>query len=97
MNNYMPQEPSNSLGRMYASREKQIAFNKIVLKKEEVIAIHSEVSDFLNGMRMDEATIVCVNVSQRMGETQPISGQLWVQGEIRMTATSSSLQRIGDT
>jgi hypothetical protein len=49
-NNNKVQQPPNTLDRIHASREKQIAFNKRVLKNEdEVGGINRLLSDFLQG------------------------------------------------
>jgi hypothetical protein len=74
------QQPPCALNRMHASREKQIAFNKRVLRsEEEVSGINSGPSDFLNGLSMAIPTFVCLNVGELMTAIQPICGQLWVQ------------------
>jgi hypothetical protein len=73
----------------------QIAFNKSVLKKEEIVAINSGLSDFLVGMSMEQMTFVYVNVGQRMRGTQPVCGQLWIQDDRRMTPAGTSLPGMG--
>jgi hypothetical protein len=62
-NNNPVQVPPRSLDRMHASRQRQIAFNKRVLKAEEQIArINSGFADFLQDMSFDpvEPVFVCV-------------------------------------
>jgi hypothetical protein len=72
INNYIPTEPPSFLGPTHASRQKQIAFNKSVLKKEEeVVAMNSDISIFLNGLRMDEAIVVCAPAERHATDMWP--------------------------
>jgi hypothetical protein len=59
------------------SGQKQIAFNKRILEKEnETGHINSELPDFLNGLNILKPTFVFLNVGERMRGTQPVCGQL---------------------
>jgi hypothetical protein len=92
MNNTIVQEPPATLARMHASRERQIAFNKRVLEKEnEVSAVNSELSDSFTAINLDKSTFVFLNVGERMRATQPICGRLCANDSRKMSATSTIL------
>jgi hypothetical protein len=85
------QVPPMSLERMHASLQKQIAFNRRVLKAEDQVAgINSGMGDFLQDMSFEssEGVFVCVNVDHTARGNQPVGGQLWTQSGRQMTATN---------
>jgi hypothetical protein len=95
-NNTEVQFPPASLEKVHAFREKRIAFNKSVLRnEEEVSGINSALLEFLQGMSLATTVFMSVNVGERMCGTQPICGQLLVQEDRQMTATSTSLAGLG--
>jgi hypothetical protein len=74
----------------------EISFNERVLEKEnEVVPINSALPEFLMGMSMNKSTFVSINVGQWMRGTQPIGGQLWIQEDRKMSATSTVLPDTG--
>jgi hypothetical protein len=92
INNNEMQKPPTALGRMHASCQKQIAFNKWVVEKENEIAhINSEMADFLIDMDLGLTTFVFLNVGERMRCTQQVCGQLWINVSRKMTATRTVL------
>jgi hypothetical protein len=77
ISNNKVQSPPSSLDRMDASFQKQIAFDKRVLKNEdEVAGITSSISGFLQGIDLEQPVFICVTVGERMRGTQPVCGQL---------------------
>jgi hypothetical protein len=93
-NNNPVQVRPMSLERMRASLQKQIMFNRRVLKAEDQIAgINSGIGDFLQDMSFDlsDPVFVCVNVAHKGRGSQPVGGQLWTQCGRHMTATNLPL------
>jgi hypothetical protein len=92
------QEPPTSLRRIHASREKQVAFNKRVFKnEEEITAINSGLADFAMGTTMEKASVVCVNVGNRIRGSRAVCGELWTQEDKQMSAASTSLTGMGNS
>jgi hypothetical protein len=80
---------------------KQVAFNqRIIAAEEEISGINCDVADFVSEMSLDpsEQVIICVNGSQEMkrGETAR-AGQLWVQGDRKMSVSNSPLPGMANT
>jgi hypothetical protein len=74
-NNNGVQTPPNSLERIHACLQKQVAFNQRILKNEELISgIDVEMAEFLREMSMEAPLLACVNVSGRIRATQRICG-----------------------
>jgi hypothetical protein len=71
---------------------KQRAYNQRVLNAEkEAAGINCDVADFLSGMSLDpsDQLIICVNGSEEMKRNESaVGGQLWIQGDRQMTASS---------
>jgi hypothetical protein len=83
-----------SLERMHASLQKQITFNRRVLKAEDQIAgINSGIGDSLQDMSFDlsDSVFVCVNVAHKGRGSQSVGGQLWTECGRQMTATNLPL------
>jgi hypothetical protein len=94
-NNNPVQEPPFALDRMHASRQKQIAFNRRVLKTEDQVAgINPGLGDFLQDMSFndEDPVFICVGIGHTMRGTQPVGGQLWTQGSRQMTANNKALE-----
>jgi hypothetical protein len=80
---------------MHACQQKQVAFNRRVLKpEEEVSGINSGLADFLQEMSFapENPVYVCVNVGERTKGTQPIGGQLWTQECRQMSVTNKVVE-----
>jgi hypothetical protein len=80
---------------------KQVAYNQRVLEAEQEIAgINCDIADFLSGMSLDpvDQVVICVNGSEPMkrGE-EAVGGQLWMQGDRRMTVSNSVLDGMENT
>jgi hypothetical protein len=76
---------------MHASLQKQVAFNRRVLKNEELTSgINADLADFLQdmGVAAENPVFVCVNVGERMRGTQPVCGQLWTQEDGQISAVN---------
>jgi hypothetical protein len=94
-NDNIVQEPPFALDRMHASLQKQVAFNRRILKTEEEVArINSGLGDLLQDMRFSEEhpLFVCVNVGHTMRGAQPVGGQLWTQESKQITAMNKVLE-----
>jgi hypothetical protein len=92
-NNNRVQTPPNSLERMHARLQKQVAFNQRVLKNEELIAgINVALAGFLQGMDIDMPLYACVNVGERVRGAQPICGELFVHEDRQMSASCEPLE-----
>jgi hypothetical protein len=80
---------------MHSSFLKQVAYNQRVFKAEEATAaINTEVADFLLGHSTDpaEPVIICVSADeQRKRYEQAVAGQLWMQGDRKMSAANVPL------
>jgi hypothetical protein len=90
-NNNTVQRPSQTLDTMHASRSKQNAFNRRILKVEdEISGINSDLAQFVQKLSPDPANpiYVCVNDGASMRGSQPIGGQYWRQGNLQMAATN---------
>jgi hypothetical protein len=95
------QKPPNFLDRMNPRYLKQVAYNDRVIEAEkEVAAIDCEAAVFLEDMTLDpaEQVVIYVNGSEEMkrGEAA-VAGQLWTQGERRMTASNTVQQGMANT
>jgi hypothetical protein len=89
-NNNGVQTPPNSLDRMHACPQKQVAFNQRILKSEEEVAgISADLADF--------PLFACVNVGGRMLGTQPMCGQLWTQKDRQVSATCFHMEGLGNS
>jgi hypothetical protein len=80
---------------------KQVAYNyRIIEAEKKVAAINCELPLFLAEMSLDpaEQVYICVNGSEEMkrGEEQ-IGGQLWIQGERRITAHNHICEGLANT
>jgi hypothetical protein len=92
------QESQASLGRLQASQQRQVVFNRRILENEnEVAHINSELSDFLNGRDMTIPTFAFLDVRDQVEGSQPICGQLWVNGSRKMTAASTTLPSLSNS
>jgi hypothetical protein len=92
--------PPNTLARMHACRQKQVAFNKSILRNEVNIAtMNADISHFLRGFdpNPEKTMHVAHGIGSRARGAQPIYGQLWEQDGRRMTATSSPPRECGTT
>jgi hypothetical protein len=90
-NNNPMQVPPPTLYQMHASLQKQIAFNRRMLKAENQSAgINSGLGDFLQDMSFEESdpVFVGVGVGHTMRGNQRVGGQLWIQSDRQMTATN---------
>jgi hypothetical protein len=90
-NNNKVQRPLDSLERMHACREKQVAFNQRILKNEEMVSgINSEIADFLCSFdaRPETRVYACVNVADQSRGWQPVCGQIWLQEDRQQAAIS---------
>jgi hypothetical protein len=90
-NNNPVQEPPFSLDRMHASLQKQISFNRRVLRADEQTAgINSGIGDFLQEMSFEEANPVFVSAGAcyTMRGTKAIGGQIWKQEDREMSAVN---------
>jgi hypothetical protein len=97
-NNNRVQTPPNSLDRMHACIQKQVAFNQRILKKEEMISsINVEMPDFMMGVVVEVSIVACVNFGERMRGTQPVCGVLLVQEDRRMTQSCSAMDGLGNS
>jgi hypothetical protein len=95
------QKPPNILDNMNSRYLKQVAYNdRIIEAEKEVSAINCEAAEFLAEMTLDptEQVIICVNGSEEMkkGE-EAIGGQLWMQGNRRMTAHNHVQEGLANT
>jgi hypothetical protein len=86
---------------MQSTFSKQLACNQRVLNAEkEVAGINCDVADFLSGMSFDpsDQLIICVNGSEEMKRNETaVGGQLWIQGDRQMTASSLVLEGMVNT
>jgi hypothetical protein len=57
--------------------------------EEEIVAINSELSDFLIKWNPTIPTFVWVNAGSRTRGTQPVAARFWLQEERRMISTST--------
>jgi hypothetical protein len=80
---------------MHASLQKQIAFNRRVLKAEDRIA---GLADSLQDVSFDESdpAFICVAADHTMRGRRPVGGQLWKQGDREMTSTNHVLDGMDD-
>jgi hypothetical protein len=89
------QKPPNGLDRMHATFLKQVAYNDRVIEAEkEVSSVNCDIADFLSGMTFDpdDQVVICVNGSEEMKrDEEAVGGQLWMQGDRRMTASNHVL------
>jgi hypothetical protein len=95
------QKPPNGLDRMRTTFLKQVAYNQRVLEAEhEIAGINCDIADFLSGMSLDPAdqVVICVNGLEPMkrGE-EAVGGQLWMQGDRRMTVSNTVLDGMENT
>jgi hypothetical protein len=81
-NNDKAQELPTSLARMDASERSQAAFNATVPREgTKVVAINSDIPDFLTWLSMAVPVIVSINAPETFKGSQPVCGQLWTQQE----------------
>jgi hypothetical protein len=89
------QKPPNSLDQMHSSFLKQLAYNQRIFKAEDAIsAINVDVADFLLNCSTDptEPVIICVSPGESMKRhEQAVAGQLWMQGDRKMSAANVPL------
>jgi hypothetical protein len=93
------QKPPNGPDRVQSTFVKQVAYNQRIMEAEsEISGINVEVPHFLSEMNADERAIVCVNSSEEMhrGESA-MAGQLWIQGDRRLTASNKAFPGMPDT
>jgi hypothetical protein len=93
------QKPPNGLDRMQSTFVKQIAYNQRIMEAEsEISGINVDAPHFLSEMNAEERVIVCVNSSEEMhrGESA-MAGQLWIQGDRRLTASNKAFPGMPDT
>jgi hypothetical protein len=83
---------------MHACLQKEVAFNRRILKNEEEVAgINADLEDLSQDMKMDTHLFACVNVGGRMRRTQPVCGQLWTQEDRQMSATCFPMEGLGNS
>jgi hypothetical protein len=84
---------------MQSTFSKQVAYNQRVLEAEKEIAgINCDVPHFLEDMSVDEPVFVCINSSEELKrDEQAIAGQLWVQGDLQMTASNATPEGMANT
>jgi hypothetical protein len=88
------QTPPDSLDRIHACLQKQVAFNQRILKNEELISgVNVDLADFLQGMSMEAHLVACANVGGRMRGTQPV----WNQEGRQMIASCLPLDGLGNS
>jgi hypothetical protein len=95
------QKPPNGLDRMRTTFLKQTAYNQRVLEAEQEIAgINCDIAEFLSEMSLDpvDQIVICVNGSEPMkrGE-EAVGGQLWMQGDRKMTVSNTVLDGMENT
>jgi hypothetical protein len=95
------QKPPNILDKMNSRYLKQVAYNdRIIEAEKEVAAINCEAAESLAEMTLDpaEQVIIRVNGSEEMkkGE-EAVGGQLWTQGNRRMTAFNRVHEGLANT
>jgi hypothetical protein len=90
------QKPPNGLDRLQSTFQKQVAYNQRIMEAEIGIAgINCDVPNFLYDMSFapEDQLIVCINGSEGMKrDEEAIAGQLWIQGDRKMTASNRVLQ-----
>jgi hypothetical protein len=95
------QKPPNFLDRLQSTFMKQVAYNqRIIAAENEISGINSDVADFVSGMSLDpaEEMIICVNGSEEMKRNETaMAGQLWIQGDRKMTASNPPLDGMANT
>jgi hypothetical protein len=95
------QKPPNCLDRMNSRYLKQVAYNdRIIGAEKEVAALNCDPAEFLDGMTLDpsERVIVCIIGSEEMKRDEmQVAGQLWLQGDRRMTASNHVHEGLANT
>jgi hypothetical protein len=95
------QKPPNCLDRMHSTSLKQVSYNDRVIEAEkEVSGINCDVADSLSRMTLDPAdqVVMCVNGSEEMKrDEEAVGGQLWMQGDRKMTAYNRVLDGMGNS
>jgi hypothetical protein len=93
------QKPPNGLDRMQSTFSKQVGYNRRIMEAEIAIAgINCDIPHFLEDMTLEEPVYVCINSSEEMARgEQAIAGQLWIQGDRQMTASSTVPEGMADT
>jgi hypothetical protein len=93
------QKRPNGLDRMQSTFSKQVAYNQRIMEAESAIAgINCDIPHFLEDMTLDEPGYVCINSSEEMARgEQATPGQLWIQGDRQMTASSTVPEGMADT
>jgi hypothetical protein len=80
---------------------KQVAYDqRIVAAENEISGINCDIADFVSGMSLDpaEEMIICVNGGEEMKRNETaMAGQLWIQGDRKMTASNPPLDGMANT
>jgi hypothetical protein len=89
------------LDRLQSTFLKQVAFNqRIIAAEEEISGINCNIADVVSEISLDpaEEMIICVNGSEEMKRNETaMAGQLWIQGDRKMTAANPPFPRMANT
>jgi hypothetical protein len=95
VNQQSVQMPPNSLDHTHSSFLKQVAYSQRVFKAEdETASINTELADFLLNFSTNpvDQVVICVSAWEQIKRhEQAVAGQLWMQGDKKMSAANVSL------
>jgi hypothetical protein len=89
------EDPSFELERTKVSRPRQEKFNKSILEAEDQREPKKVgAADFTTGWNKENTTIVMIAIAKETSKLQPVAGQRWLNGSLKMVTNSRLLDRL---